>query len=774
MSSGPTSFVWSSPQGRQLARQILQNTLPYDPHDYQLEGVCKVLDGSDLLAMIATGRGKTGFFIMYMLLQLALAKKPDLCDPPWSQTPKDPGMLVVCPTIGLEEEMAIVFDRHKLKTLVINSRTLEAARSKRPSLWQAAETSYAMVILSPELLTNGAFETLLQSRTFQDRICALAIDEVHLLNSWGAGFRKPFQQLGFARARMRGGVRLIGTSASILAGHARKNICDLLGLHPGRYYWLQRSNIRPELRLLFRPLSHGLGGWSFPDFRWVLEGRRKTVFYCRTIALSFRLFCYLWQLCPASEHPDIRIRMYNSLNWPQYNERTRELMRNDQRAQVIIATASFMVGVDLPNIADVILTQEPADADEWVQWGGRAGRDRSVVSDARVLTYVTKKAPEKARALLNSQAPEGAGNVRPPSSKKTTHASMDITMAKILTATCKISIQNELYDNPSHEHLCTCRTCTAQPPPALSLPCTCSGCSPETPMADTPPAKKHDTNPVPRRQRLTRVMRKHGMECLERLREEIYDGLEHSARTRSLPPSAFLPSTVITAILDRFALLKTVDDLRALLDGRTHVLPHVEVLWKALQSLRVDFDAIRAKAKEERRLRDAAKRALNDMLEAADEDEMEDESESDEEELRQILASVRQRLGSTSTTEAAQATAHGGHEHLPSVNESEASPRADNGAVIKNISGQALSMVLGHQDNGNMNVEPVHKQGGIMASVPETSLIQSGLGYAMHVFGVNLPANPPKGSHKRTLGNDAGGNASKRRRKAPGKENIVP
>lgn len=173
-----------------------------------------------------------------------------------------------------------------------------------------------MILLSPELLTSQGFETLLQRPGFQARICALGIDEVHLLNSWGTGFRKAFLQLGYMRARMRDTVRLIGLSASILAGRPLKNICEFLGLRWGQFYFLQRSNVRPEIQLVFRPLSHGLGGWKFPDFRWILDDHRKTVIFCRTIALSFRLACYLQQASMSSHSP---IRLYNSLNWPSYN-----------------------------------------------------------------------------------------------------------------------------------------------------------------------------------------------------------------------------------------------------------------------------------------------------------------------------------------------------------------------------------------------------------------------------------------------------------------------
>ena len=82
MSSAPSGFEWSSPEGKTLARTLLRQHTPYDPHDYQLDGVCKCLDGVDLLAVIATGCGKTGYFAMYIFVQPALSRDPKIWNPP--------------------------------------------------------------------------------------------------------------------------------------------------------------------------------------------------------------------------------------------------------------------------------------------------------------------------------------------------------------------------------------------------------------------------------------------------------------------------------------------------------------------------------------------------------------------------------------------------------------------------------------------------------------------------------------------------------------------
>lgn len=100
-----SEYTFSSPEGYSLARKILRPLLPYDPHDVQLEGICKSVDGGDIMALLPTGAGKTGFFIFYMLLMLALAKDPSLVAPRKKRVPQNPVMVIVFPTNGVEEEM---------------------------------------------------------------------------------------------------------------------------------------------------------------------------------------------------------------------------------------------------------------------------------------------------------------------------------------------------------------------------------------------------------------------------------------------------------------------------------------------------------------------------------------------------------------------------------------------------------------------------------------------------------------------------------------------
>ena len=106
ISESSSHEVYTTEPGRVLVRKILSQCepVPIEPHDYQCEGICRSLDGDDVIATMATGAGKTGLLSFLMLVVRAISRDPSLVLQ--NRTfPKDPCMLVICPTKALEEDM---------------------------------------------------------------------------------------------------------------------------------------------------------------------------------------------------------------------------------------------------------------------------------------------------------------------------------------------------------------------------------------------------------------------------------------------------------------------------------------------------------------------------------------------------------------------------------------------------------------------------------------------------------------------------------------------
>ncbi|KAK7018539.1 hypothetical protein R3P38DRAFT_2784349 [Favolaschia claudopus] len=126
-----------------------------------------------------------------MLVVLAVVADPALCLT--ALFPKNPCLLVVCPTVLLQLEMPENMCELGLDALAINTETrLDALRQRNKELWTTTRKRPNFILTGPEQLTRREFEKALQDKEFYGCACGTGFEEVHLLNTWIASFRKDF------------------------------------------------------------------------------------------------------------------------------------------------------------------------------------------------------------------------------------------------------------------------------------------------------------------------------------------------------------------------------------------------------------------------------------------------------------------------------------------------------------------------------------------------------------------------------------------------------
>ncbi|KAJ6621934.1 P-loop containing nucleoside triphosphate hydrolase protein [Mycena sp. CBHHK59/15] len=375
------AFHFYSPEGFDLACKILLDVLPnFEPHHYQIDGICKVLSGIDLVASTPTGSGKTGFLFLLILVMIAIAKSPGLCRS--VKFPLNPVIIVVCPTNSIEQQLVTNMAALGITALSINADTIAAARiAGDQDLWTRAQEGVSMLILGPEQLISPGFRALLSIDSFYDRICVLGVDEIHLLVQWGLTFRKAFLQIGLMRARLLPRTLVIGLTATLLS----------------------------DTKILFRQLHSGLDGWYFPELAWVLKTRDKTIIFGSTISRAFRIKIYLNSLYSSNPDRDVRIRMHTGLNWPEDKLATLEDIVTDPRCQVIIGTNGLAQGNDIKVIKTVIQMGEPESMEMYVQKPGRA---RPTATNPRGIFYISAARMQVAETIVAQSDAENEAEVQ--------------------------------------------------------------------------------------------------------------------------------------------------------------------------------------------------------------------------------------------------------------------------------------------------------------------------------------------------------------------------
>jgi len=449
--------------------------------------------------------------------------------------------------------------KYKLSTIIINKQRKDKAASAPipENLFNTAKTGFNIILVTPEMLATVEFGRFIHLPEIRPRLFALMIDEVHLLYVWGPAFRPEYVQIGHLRKRFPERTVMIAFTATLREGDPRNFVCRFLGLHPGKFHFVQGSNARYDVKLVVKLFPHGKQSEKFPELDWLLLENGKTLLFCKSIKFGSKIHQYLL----SRNARGVEISMYNALNSSGRNDLLLTLLR-ERRPIIIIATDTLSVGIDIPDI-DLSVVIDPLDLDDSTQKIGRVGRDRSKVPTPRGVLYIPAAVFNKAQEIIND-----AG--------QNPHKRLDTSLPLLVLASCKLkNIDSQYGDDSTNLHSCECPACRSNPPPNFPEPCTCGGCCPQAnthSMTDT-----SSTSQKPKRTpfgiHVTKKMREAGVQYLQDFRILIMETLNMETESYALP-NIILSDTKINGILDAFEQTLTHEALRA--------------LWEAYQSGVID------------------------------------------------------------------------------------------------------------------------------------------------------------------------------------------
>ncbi|KAJ3730856.1 hypothetical protein DFJ43DRAFT_1155975 [Lentinula guzmanii] len=382
-------------------------------------------------------------------------------------------------------------------------------------------------------------------------------------------------------------------------------VCLFLGLKEGEYHSIKRSNQRHDIQLIVREISSPADGTRFRELDWVLERKRNTIVFCRTIRLGAQVLGYFHhkdkQMGGDPRTVLQRLRQYDSLS-KEYNEVTRNLMRS-QMCQVVIATSTLAVGIDLEGIEDVVIYGDPEDLDQMVQMIGRIRPEyRESAVTRQGIVYFSANARKRAEESLAKHRMMTTLDDKP--------SIMDLGLAQFYLAQCKVEDLDRQYENSDSDVQCSCKTCIEIPPPSAHVPCLCSGCSPETISTASSPSKPVNTASglaLPaKHKRLTKPMRVHGARELKKFRLELFNAADPRS-SGMLSPFFYFADDEIQLVLDHFASITTPEVVHELISKNKRLRPHSQQLFERIMGLGLEFKEIQKAEKQRKDEEKAAK-----------------------------------------------------------------------------------------------------------------------------------------------------------------------
>ncbi len=300
----------------------------------QEEIITSVINGTDTLALLPTGGGKSICFQV-------------------------PGLLAGGTTLVISPLIALMNDQvQNLKKKGISAVAISSAMNFKEieiSLTNAALGHVQFLYVSPERLQNDEFKKKLSYLP----ITVIAVDEAHCISQWGYDFRPSYLKIAELRTYFDK-VVFIALTAS-----ATKHVVEdiQLKLEFKNQNIFRQSFVRKNLRYVVQleenkierllKLIKNIGGSGVVYVRSRKKAEEVSLILNKSLISSLAYHAGL-----------------------KYDDRSTVQQKwIDNKTQVICATNAFGMGIDKPDVRFVVHLDLPESLESYFQEAGRAGRD---------------------------------------------------------------------------------------------------------------------------------------------------------------------------------------------------------------------------------------------------------------------------------------------------------------------------------------------------------------------------------------------------------------
>ena len=259
---------------------------------------------------------------------------------------------------------------HGLKCIAMHSSTENFAHINLED--------YDIIFTSPEYALTHLRKRL--SKKVRQQISLVAFDEAHCLTEWGnSSFRPDYAHMAELLSLLPDASVLIMTGT--MSNKMREDTMNVLCI--SNYETVAISPDRPEIFIEYEKAEFESMRWLVNDVKNKGEQCDKTIIYCRTIRQVTELYWnFVEQLGKqiyaqedATDSNNRLVDMFSSALSDSNKTRVLQQFIKETKLRVVIATIAFGMGIDIPNIRNVLVWGIPESVCHYWQQIGRSCRD---------------------------------------------------------------------------------------------------------------------------------------------------------------------------------------------------------------------------------------------------------------------------------------------------------------------------------------------------------------------------------------------------------------
>ena len=355
-----------------IAQKLLTETFGYEAFRHEQEGaIGRILAGANALTVFPTGAGKS--------LLPGLPSSPPMSPFEWSpdksQIPaiafekldledksRPPGehgvTIVVSPLIALMKDQVDALQQRNVPADCIDStKTWEQQQQTHAAL---REGKLRILYCAPERLNNEGFVATMQH--VRGGVRLLAVDEAHCVSEWGHSFRPEYLKVARFADEIKA-ERIICLTATATP-KVIEDICSAFKILPEGVF--RTSAYRPNLNLYAQAVTTKQDKYPL-IFQFLSANPGPTLVYVTLQKQSEVLAA------------DLRDQGFDAVAFHAGIKTDDKIKVQDNflanRVRIVVATIAFGMGIDKPDIRNILHFDLSSTVEEYCQQVGRAGRD---------------------------------------------------------------------------------------------------------------------------------------------------------------------------------------------------------------------------------------------------------------------------------------------------------------------------------------------------------------------------------------------------------------